>query len=160
MACRRSSCNQPAGNWFVLWLCLLFRFIGLFLCIDIGWYNVCSGNAPNSAFFPDCLFLTLTVSYYGAYTDPHTHSRYLPNLALSHQKQSDNKAEVVATYFVDELPVAKKDDMGKKFKLKSKYSKRIKPGDLKNWPHSYHGQINKESSAEVSYSKRKGFQLF
>ena len=29
------------------------------------------------------------------------------------QKQSDNKAEIVATYFVEELPVAKKDDMGK-----------------------------------------------
>ena len=54
----------------------------------------------------------------------------------------------------------KKTIWEKKFKLKSKYSKRIKPGDLKNWPHSYHGQINKESSAEVSYSKGKGFQLF
>ena len=85
MACRKSSCNQPAGNWFVLWLYLLFRFIGLFHCIDIGWYNVyvCRGNEPNSAFFLDFLFLTLTVSYYGAYTDHHTHSRFLSNLALS-----------------------------------------------------------------------------
>ena len=30
---------------------------------------------------------------------------------------------------------------------------------VKNWPHSYHGQINKKSSAQVSYSKGNGFQL-